>query len=504
MKNFIVFLGVFVCLAVNALAADSATVLARILAGKGAITAEELAKVESASSDRRVDVLAALLEQKGLLSGKELALVRGDGDSMTVARFEPAVYTPPMVTPTVVAPPAQPRTEAPAATATTPPVTAQSKFPVTIYGTILFNSFFDTAVTNIQDVPLFAAKQNSDPLGNDKSFGMTARQTRFGMRYQGPQIGGARLSGQLELDLFGGKAALGNGINMDIPRLRLALGRLDWSHVALVGGQDWSIFAPLNPTSLAEFAIPEMSASGNPWIRTPQLRAEFHNASTAPTRVLLQVAAVDPNMGDYSTAAFATVRTPGIGERGRAPGIESRLAVTTKVDDRDFSFGVSTHWAHGKNAGLIGATAVQIPLDSWGVAADYTLPFTKFFNLTGEIYEGRALGIFSVASGEAILPIGSAVGTAGVLSRGGWSQLQVNFTPKWQMNLAYGIDQPRSSDLRVGDRVRNQTYMTNLMYKYTPHITFAWEWRRFLTDFKAQRTANERGDHANLGIAYIF
>jgi hypothetical protein len=291
---------------------------------------------------------------------------------------------------------------------------------------------------------------------------------------------------------------------MDIPRLRLALGRLDWSHVALVGGQDWSIFAPLNPTSLAEFAIPEMSASGNPWIRTPQLRAEFHSAPTAPTRLLLQVAAVDPDMGDYSTATFATARTPGIGERGRAPGIESRFAVTTKVDDRDFSFGVSTHWAHGKNAGLIGTTALQIPLDSWGVAADYTLPFTKFFNLTGEIYEGRALGIFSVASGEAILPIGSPVGTGGVLSRGGWTQAQFNFTPKWQMNLAYGIDQPRSSDLRVGDRVRNQTYMTNLMYKYTPHITFAWEWRRFLTDFKAQPAANERGDHANLGIAYIF
>src|SRR5258708_5076299 len=404
MKNFTVFLGLFVFLAVNALADDSARVLARILAGKGAITAGELAKVESASWDQRVDVLAALLEQKGLLSGKELALVAGDGERTAVAGFEPAVSTPPpaVFTPPVATLPAQPRTEAPAATVTTPPVTAQSKFPVTIYRTVLFNSFFDTAVTNIQDVPLFAAKQNSDALGNEKSFGMTARQTRFGMRYQGPQVGGARLSGQLELDLFGGKAALGNGINMDIPRLRLALGRLDWNHVALVGGQDWSIFAPLNPTSLAEFAIPEMSASGNPWIRTPQLRAEFHSAPTAPTRVLLQVAAVDPNMGDYSTAAFATA------------------------------------------------------------------------------------------------------GTAGVLSRGGWSQLQVNFTPKWQMNLGYGIDQPRSSDLRVGDRVRNQTYMTNLMYKYTPHITFAWEWRRFLTDFKAQQAANERGDHANLGIAYIF
>src|SRR5260370_30653262 len=95
MKNLTVFLGVFVLLAVNALATDSATVLARILAGKGAITAEDLATVESASSDQRVDVLAALLERRGLLSGKELALVHGNGEGTAVARFEPAVYPPP-------------------------------------------------------------------------------------------------------------------------------------------------------------------------------------------------------------------------------------------------------------------------------------------------------------------------------------------------------------------------------------------------------------------------
>ena len=72
------------------------------------------------------------------------------------------------------------------------------------------------------------------------------------------------------------------------------------------------------------------------------------------------------------------------------------------------------------------------------------------------------------------------------------------------MNLAYGIDQPRSSDLRAGDRIRNQTYISNLMYKYTAHVVLAWEWRRFLTDFKAQAAANERGDQANMAIAYIF
>ncbi len=46
--------------------------------------------------------------------------------------------------------------------------------------------------------------------------------------------------------------------------------------------------------------------------------------------------------------------------------------------------------------------------------------------------------------------------------------------------------------------------MTNLMYKLSPHITWAWEWRRFLTDYRNQPAANAAGDHANMAVSYIF
>jgi hypothetical protein len=139
------------------------------------------------------------------------------------------------------------------------------------------------------------------PSGNDKSFGITARQSRIGLRYTGPQIaGGARISGQAEIDFLGGKAAFGNGINMDLVRLRLAFGRLDWNNVAFQAGQDCSVFAPLNPTSLAEFGIPGLSAFGNLWIRTPQLRVELHNDVSDTTRIRFQIATVDPDVGDFA------------------------------------------------------------------------------------------------------------------------------------------------------------------------------------------------------------
>lgn len=474
--------------ALNALVAfaadDPATTLARILAEKGTLSSADLARVESAAAAQKVDVLTSVLAEKGLLTAGDLARLGRTAPESVVAQ--------------------QPRPSAPPKVETSsPPVVSQSKSPVTVYGTLLFNAFYDTSLTNIQDIPLFAGKQGSDALGNDKSFGMTARQTRIGMRYTGPQVAGARISGQAEVDFLGGKAAFGNGINMDLVRLRLAFGRLDWKNFSLEAGQDWSVFAPLNPTTLAEFAIPGLSASGNPWIRMPQLRADFHNDLSDTTRIQFQVAAIDPDMGDYNTAVFSSGRTPGIGERGRYPGVDSRLGLTTKADSRDFAFGVSTHYARGKNAGVVGSNTLHTPVDSWGAAIDYSLPVTKALVFSGEWFVGRALGIFSVASGEAVLPMGTP-GQNGVDSRGGWSQLQFNFNPKWQANVSYGIDAEGNRKLRVGDRNKNQTYVGNIIYKFTPNVNFAWEWRRFLTNWKDQRSANEIGDHFNLGVAYIF
>lgn len=475
-------------IAVQAATADSTQVLARILAEKGLIGAAELARVEAAAPEDGARLLAAILVSKGVLSDAEAARVGAQPEPRVVAAVAMAV------------PPTQGLREAPERPP--PPVVAQSKFPVMIYGTLLWNAFFNTAVTNIEDVPLLLGKQGADPLGNDKNFGMTARQSRLGLRYQGAQGHGARLSGQFEFDLFGGKAALPNGISFDLFRLRLAYGRLDWKNFSLEAGQDWSVFAPLNPTSLAGFAVPDMAGSGNPWIRSPQVRAEFRRTLNGGNRLQWQVAALDANMGDYPSE-FRSSRSPAIGERGRIPALDTRLAWSTRIGDREAALGLSAHYGRGKNSGTASGHAVERAVDSWGAALDYTLPLHRRFALTGEVFGGRALGIFSASIGQAILPVGTA-GEHGVETRGGWLQAQFNLAAKWQCNLAYGIDSPDAAELRMGDRSRNQAYMGNLLYKFSPHVTFGWEWRRFLTDFQNQPSANERGDHFNMAVGYTF
>lgn len=294
---------------------------------------------------------------------------------------------------------------------------------------------------------------------------------------------------------------------MNLFRMRLAFGRIDWNHVSLEAGQDWTVFAPLNPTSLTEYGIPEFTSSGNAWSRAPQIRLEMKTKNSGGSNMLWQLAATDPNLGDLPTTSIIVQRQPLIGERGRMPAIESRLALTRSHNDRDFTVGFSARYNRGKNAtttttGPTSTTAFA-PVDSWGVAIDYSLPFSSRFNLTGELYDGRALGNYGVALAEAIGAVGTP-GAHGVLSRGGWAQLQANFTKQWQMNLAYGIDAPQANQLPVGNRSKNQQYMANIINKLTKNINASVEYRRILTDFRNQIPGNERGDHVDLGLAYIF
>src|SRR5260370_7150458 len=124
----------------------------------------------------------------------------------------------------------------------------------------------------------------------------------------------------------------------------------------------------------------------------------------------------------------------------------------------------------------MGSINVHQRVDSWGVALDYSLPFTGRFNLTGEAFVGRALGIFSGTNGEPVGAVGTA-GGHGVRSQGGWIQAQFNLTRQWQMNLGYGIESPTATELPVGNRWRNQTCMANLMNRLSHNPTFSSQYR---------------------------
>ena len=130
-------------------------------------------------------------------------------------------------------------------------VTSTSKFPVKIYGSLLLSANHLDKGSNTIDIPLFAQPRGAAANQNHANYNMTVRQSRFGLRYERNVFNDARLSGVFEVDLLGGKPAFANGVDFDILRLRLAYGRVDWANDSLEAGQDWAIFSPLNPTTIA-------------------------------------------------------------------------------------------------------------------------------------------------------------------------------------------------------------------------------------------------------------
>lgn len=378
---------------------------------------------------------------------------------------------------------------------------------ITPYGTIFFNAFSNDNGTNNTDVPLWATPASG---GNTSA---SVRQTRFGVRIEGAKVGNANLKAVVEADFFGGFPAIGVGENFGVVRLRLANVRLDWEKTSLVVGQDWMVFAPNSPTSLAAAAIPQMASAGNPWARLPQVRLErkFNKNFT------FQAAIISPATGDFPSGTNSPfLLQPGTGASSRIPFIQSRIAYANANwfgAKKAGSIGLSEHY--GRSRVTIGNTTNDI--NSLGVALDWNFPLVKRVQLTGEAFFGRNLagfqaGIFQGYNTDFAFRQNNSLVAGGVRAigtRGGWTQIGWNLPTLEDKLTAYasiGIDDPRNEDLitinRFNFRSRNFVYAFDLIYKFTPQFQIGAEFRRFQTGylFTGERFSN----HINLGASYNF
>lgn len=378
----------------------------------------------------------------------------------------------------------------------------------TPYGTIYFNAFGNSGGTNNADDPLFATPTNQ---GN---VSMSVRQTRLGLKLEGPTIAHAKSRGQIEADFFGGFPAVGVGENFGIVRLRLAFARLDWEKTSLEAGQDWTIFAPNNPVSIAAAAIPQMAAAGNPWARLPQIRLERRWASG---KVVWQGAVLSPSTGDSPTASTSPFfLQPSTGAASRAPFFQSRVAFndgnwlgTKKAG----SFGFSAQYGRARVANTSGNNKIN----AVGIAADWNFPIVARLTINGEAFVGRNLagfqaGAFQGFNSDFAYRRGTVLiagGPRAIGTRGGWTQL--GFTPPLFSDRliiygTYGLDDPRDSDLvsltKRDWRLRSRAYAFSFLYKFTPQLSWGIEFRRFDTFYL--QSGMQTAHHVNLGAAFSF
>lgn len=354
-------------------------------------------------------------------------------------------------------------------------VQSTTRFPLKVFGTIHAHAFSNGGTPNWLDLPNLVAPPGLTP----GTFSMALRQSRFGFAADGPTIGGVRTSGIVAMDFFGGIPGFQTGQVMGLPRLLVAYARFDGQHAAAEIGQDHTLLAPRDPTSLAGFAFPLLFRSGNLYLRAPQVRIEY---SIAP---LMRVAGgiMAPVGGDLVDLDYRFVPPALGGERSRRPAVQARVEFGTADPEarRRAAIGAAGHYGwERRNDGLA---------KGWGSAVDFGARVDKI-GVAGEVFAGDNMDAFGAALG------------LDARAAGGWAELQLIPTDRVSFNVGAGIDDINDARRAQLARRRNRSVYGNVIFSLTPEVqtSFEYRWLETLTAGPAE----QRNHHFDWVLAYKF
>jgi len=383
-------------------------------------------------------------------------------------------------------------------------VESASKYPVKLSGLVLFNAYRNSGSLDMQDLPSLAFP--SSPGFPNGSVGATLRQTVLGIDATGPKLFGAHTSAGAEIDFAGGSPTTAYGVTSGLLRLRTAQVTLDWQKTSLHIGQDSPFFSPLSPTSYATMLEPAMAWSGNLWVWTPQIEVERRLTLRPHSLLVLQGGLLDPLTEE--TPPFQGV-VPTAGEATRIPALAGRIAIDhSSAAHYPFVIGLAGYRARQRYQNFN-------QIDSWTVNSDFMVPFGKHLELSGEAYEGQAVG--GLGGGiwtSVVYPEPSEPHTAvhPLRSAGGWVQLKLKPITRVEINGAFGQDENFAENLRFFPTPymdlgfpplqKNRTEFVNLIYEPNSFLLFAVEYRHLFTAPAIGESAS--GDHLNLAAGVRF
>jgi hypothetical protein len=364
-------------------------------------------------------------------------------------------------------------------------VESASKFRVKLSGLVLATALTSAGRAVQTDVPEIVLP----PIAGFPSGYSTGslRQSILGVSGYGPDWLGAHTSGDIQMDFFGGLENTYYGAASGIARLRIARLRFDWKNTSIVGGLDTPLFSPLSPTSYLTVAEPALSAAGNMWTWTPQVRVE-HRFEFEPAQLKIEAGLLDPI--SVSAVANNYLRLPTPGESSRQPAYALRLSAGNKNEDRPLEIGVGGFYSPQEF--LYG-----YKIHSWTSTLDWQIGLIRKLELSGEFFTGKGMEGFGGVSLGVIPPANYYNYTYVTLPAldtltgiGGWGQLKYRVNTRNEMNFAGGYGGLNSTGLRAMSLTdpnfatipaRNQTFLANYILRPRSDLLFSVEYRHLRT-----------------------
>lgn len=346
---------------------------------------------------------------------------------------------------------------APAAAAQDVKVT--SKYDIKVYGKLKFDTIYDTNNMG-RDEFITYLPANAD--GQDKTT-FNIRDTRFGVAVTGPSLNGWASRGRFESDFYGTDST-------SVGDLRIRLAYIDFEKGGTLFrvGQDWNQIASLNPNTI-DFAI--MGYNGNLWNRVPQVT-------------------VHQDLGGGLKGLITTYRyrwSDDDNAQIHMPWIGAKLAYSTPF------MGSQQKAYIALGAAVRDGEAAGNDVTPYLTALELKVPF-PFVEISGEAYMGQGLGGEYFNKGGTFNADGNAI-----LTRGGWIQASAKPIKTVQLNLGYGLNDPKNADVGSSFYQKSQYTFGNIQVKVMEDITAGVEVAHVQTDWA---TGDQHGTRYQGSIWY--
>jgi hypothetical protein len=360
-------------------------------------------------------------------------------------------------------------------------IASENKFPVTLTGMLLANAYLNGQASAGAQYPVVVPVT-----GRAVGAGATFRQSVIGLKVDGPtMLGGAKVSGSVYMDFFGG----GTGLNQTM-RLRVATLDMAWRKQTLGFAFDKPLIAPREPDSLAQVGVSPLTGAGNLWLWRPQVRVEQRHNWGDRSGVRAQFGVIQTSEGGTGVGdEYADTLAPS------RPGYEGRFEFWTQTGNARIEIAPGFHASSTRVIGQSAASRI--------FSIDWLFRPMARVELTGTFFDGQNVGVIGgLRQGVSIGYINGSPYAKPVEAIGGWAQLKIRATQRASFNLFGGQEDDRNRDLLRGGIAKNQSYGANFMYRLGPNFLTSFEASQVRTSYLGSGT--RINPHYDLAFAYLF
>jgi hypothetical protein len=288
----------------------------------------------------------------------------------------------------------------------------KQRWNLTFYGFVEADFITDSTRSYSDSMGSALVQRNDTYEGKVGRSQFTMRNTRLGLKFDSPEVGGVKPSAVLEADFFGSQSVSGSSENNVYTsptfRVRHAYLQLQSDYVDLLAGQTYNVFGWQNyffPMTTEFLGLPNMVFSRNTQFRL----SHSFGGTSAPVSVDIAIAAERPVQRDSQVPdADGGLRLAVNGWKGiTTPGSSGTIALP-------MSIGVSGIARQFKvDAFAPPPTQNSNSATGWGLSIDALLPIIPAndandrgnrLTLTGSFVTGTGIADLITASGGAVFP----------------------------------------------------------------------------------------------------